>query len=144
VSCRLSWAGPAARPGGAAGPALAPCAGRRWRPLVVGYMRLQASDPLGRADQLDAKMRVFAHRCGHALAGMYTEQPDVSSREGAAFSAMVKALRRPHIHAVVIPSPGHFSRFDGMYRAMCTVIETATGADVLVMSARSGGAYEPA
>jgi hypothetical protein len=40
---------------------------------------------------------------------------------------------------VVIPSPGHFSRFDGMYQAMRTVIETETGADVLVMFDRSGG-----
>jgi hypothetical protein len=110
------------------------------RPLVVGYMRLQASDPLGLADQLNAEMRAFAHRCGLALADVYIEQPDVSSREGAAFSALVEALRRPHIHAVVIPSPGHFSRFGGMYQAMRTVIETETGADVLVMFDRSGGA----
>jgi hypothetical protein len=107
---------------------------------VVGYKRLQASDPPGLADQLNAEMRAFAHRCGLALADVYTEQPDVSSREGAAFSALIEALRRPHIHAVVIPSPGHFSRFGGMYRAMRTVIETETGADVLVMSDRSGGA----
>jgi hypothetical protein len=107
-------------------------------------VRLQASDPPGCADQLNTEMRAFAHGCGLALANTYTEQFDVSSREGAAFSAMVKALRRPHIHAVVIPSRGHFSRFDGMYRGMCTVIETETGADVLVMSDRSGGAYGPA
>jgi hypothetical protein len=139
MSCRLSWAGPATHPGGVAGPALAPCAGPRLRPLVVGYLRLQASGPLGLADQLIAEMRVFAHRCGLVLADVYIEQPCVSSHEGAAFSALVEALRRPHIHAVVIPSPGHFSRFGGMYHAMRTVIETETGADVLVMSDRSGG-----
>jgi hypothetical protein len=95
---------------------------------------LQASDPLGRADQLNAEMRAFAHRCSLALTDIYTEQPGVSSREGAAFSALVEALRRPHIHAVIIASPGHFSRFGGMYQAMRTVIQMETGADVLVMS----------
>ncbi|MGH3975038.1 MAG: hypothetical protein ACRDS9_17175, partial [Pseudonocardiaceae bacterium] len=42
--------------------------------------RLQASDPLGLANQLNAEMRAFTHRCGLALADIYTEQPDVSSR----------------------------------------------------------------
>jgi hypothetical protein len=103
-------------------------------------MRLQASDPPGLADLVIADLRAFAHRCGLALADVYMEQPGAFSRERAAFSAMVKALRRPHIQAVVIPSLGHFSRFGGMYRAMRTVIETETGAEVLVMSDRSGGA----
>jgi hypothetical protein len=65
-------------------------------------------------------MRVFAHR------------------SGLAFSALVEALRRPHIHAVVIPSVGPFSHFSGMYRATRTVTETETDADVFIMSDRSG------
>ena len=136
MSCRLSRAGPEVRPGGAAGPALTSCVGSRLRLLVVGYVRLQASDPLGLADLLIADMCAFAHRSALALAATYTEQPDVSSREGAAFSALVEALRRPHIHALVIPSPGHFCRFGGMYRAMRTAIET----DVLVVYDKPGGA----
>jgi hypothetical protein len=100
----------------------------------VGYLRLWASDPAGLADRLNADMRAFAHRSGLALADVYTEQFDVSSREGAAFRALVEALRHPHIHAVVIPSPGHFSCFGGMYQAMRALIETETGADVLIMT----------
>jgi hypothetical protein len=139
MSCRLSWGGPA-RPGGV-GPTLAPCAGLRWRPLVVGYVRLQVSDPLGLANQLNAELQAFAHRSGLALGDVYTEHTDVpASREGAAFRALVEALRRPHIRAVVIPSPEHFSRFGGMHRAMCTVIDVETGLDVLIMSNRGGGA----
>jgi hypothetical protein len=84
-------------------------------------------------------MDAFAHRSGLALADTYTEQPEVSSHQGAAFSALVEALRRPHIHAVVFPSAGHFSRFGGRYRAMCAVIETETGTDVLVMSNNDEG-----
>jgi hypothetical protein len=135
MSCRLSWAGPAARPGGVAGPTLAPCAGPRLQPLAVGYVRPQASDPLGLAHLLIAEMRAFAHRSGLALADVYTEhQPDVSSREGAAFRALVEVLRRSHISTVIIPTPKHFSRFGGMYRAMCAVIDMETGADVLIMA----------
>lgn len=135
MSCRLSWSGPAARPGGAAGAALAPCVGPRLRPLVVGYVRLQASDTPGVADLLIAEMRAFALRCGLAGRHIHRTTRCVLPR-GAVFSVLVEALRRPHIHAVVIPSPGQLCRFGGMYRARCTLIETETGAKMLVTSDR--------
>jgi hypothetical protein len=100
-----------------------------------GYTR---ATPPGLADQLIAEMRASAHRSGLALADTYIEHPGASSREGAAFRALVGAAP-PHIHAVVIPSPEHFSRF-GLCRATRTLIETETGAHVLVISNRSGGA----
>ena len=135
-----TWASPAMlRPGRVAGPALQVCAGSRLRPLVVGYLRILLTDPPGHGDQLAAELSTFADRSGLALADIYTEHPDVSSRQGAAFDALIEALRRPHIHAVLIPSPQHFSRFGGMYRAMCTVIDIETGADILIMRSRSGG-----
>jgi nucleotide-binding universal stress UspA family protein len=133
--------GSTAQPGGVAGSALTDCAGSRFRPLAVGYVRLWPSDPPGHADALAAQLRAFAHRCGLALTDTYTEHTDVpASREGAAFRALVEALRRPHIRAVVIPSPEHFSRFGDMYRAMRTVINVETGADMLIMSNKGGGA----
>lgn len=89
------------------------------RPLAVGYVRLQASDPLGVADLLDAEMRVFAHRCGLALADTYTEHADVPvSREGEAFRALVETPRRPHIHTVIIP-PLNTSRGSVAYTGPC-------------------------
>jgi hypothetical protein len=107
---------------------------------VVGYVRLPASDPLGLAEQLNAEMRAFAHQSGFVLADIYTEHTDVpASREGAAFRALVEALRRSRINAVIIPAPEHFSRFGGVYRAMRTVIDVETGADVLIMSSMGGG-----
>ncbi len=108
--------------------------------MAVGYLRLWPSDPPAHAYALAAQLRAFAHAGGLALADVYTEQPDVSFREGAAFRARVEALRRPHIHTVIIPTAEHFSRFGGMYRAMRAVIEVETGADVLIMSQRGGGA----
>jgi hypothetical protein len=108
---------------------------------VVGYVRLRAFDPLELADLLIAEMRIFAHRSGFVLADTYTEHTDVpASREGAAFRALVEALRRPHIHTVIIPTPEHFSRFGGMYRALCAVINVETDADVLIMANEGGGA----
>jgi hypothetical protein len=75
------------------------------------------------------------------LADVYIEHADVpASREGAAFRALVEALRCPHIRTVIIPTPEHFSRFGGMYRAMRPAIAVETGADVLIMSERGGGA----
>ncbi|MGH3999646.1 MAG: hypothetical protein ACRDTJ_19555 [Pseudonocardiaceae bacterium] len=41
---------------------------------------------------------------------------------------------------MIIPTPEHFSRFGGMYRAMRTVIDMETGADVLIMSNEGRGA----
>ncbi|MGH3751865.1 MAG: hypothetical protein ACRDRP_04055 [Pseudonocardiaceae bacterium] len=139
MSCRLSWTGLATQPGGVARPVLTLGVGSRFRSLVVGYVRLWPSDPPGHADALTATLRAFAQVRGLALVDVYTEQLDVSSREGAAFRALVEALRRPHLHTVIIPTQWHFSRFYGMYRAMCAVIGMETGADVLIMSGMGGG-----
>jgi hypothetical protein len=139
MSCRLSWVGPATLPGGVGGLVLTDCAGSRFAPLAVGYLRVWPSDPPGHADTLTTQLWAFAHRSGLVLADVYIEHADVSaSREGAAFLALVEALRRPHIRTVIIPTPEHFSRFGGMYQTMRTVIETETGADVLIMSEHGG------
>lgn len=138
MSCRTSGAGSAAQPGGVVGPVLTACVGARFAPLAVGYLRVWPCDPPGRADALTARLRAFAHLRGLTLADVYIEHPDMSSREGAAFSALVEALRRPHINTVII-SAEHFSRFKGMHQAMLTVIGMETGADVLIMSSSSEG-----
>lgn len=139
MSCRTSGAGSAA-PGDAAGSALPLCTGSSLRPLAVGYLRMWPSDLPGHADALTAQLQAFAHKSGLVLTDVYAEQVDVpASREGAAFRALVDALRRPHLNTAIIPTPLHFSRFGGMYRAMCTVIAVETGADVLIVSEHSGG-----
>lgn len=138
MSCRLSCTTPRTRPGGVAEPALM-CAGSQFRPLAVGYLRPWPNDPPERTDALSARLRLFAHARGLTLADVYTEHGDVlASREGAAFNALVEALRRPHITTVIIPAE-HFSRLRGMYRAMCTAIAVETGADIVIMSQHGGG-----
>lgn len=140
MSCRPDWAGLVTRPGGVAGPALPACVGPRFRPLAVGYLRLWRTDPPGHAKTLTAQWRAFAHRSNLALADVSTEHPDVSSREGAAFRALVEALRRPHTPTVIIPAPKHFSRVCDMHRPMCPFIDVETGADLLIVSEHGRGA----
>jgi hypothetical protein len=135
MSCRGSWPAPATRPRSAAGPVPTLCAGSRFRPLAVGYVRPWPSDPPEHAEALPARLCMFAHARGLALADVFTEPADMpASRAGAAFSALVEALRRPHITTVIIPAE-HFARLAGLHRAMCTAIAVQTGADVLIMSA---------
>jgi nucleotide-binding universal stress UspA family protein len=72
---------------------------------------------------------------------VYTEHPNVpASREGAAFHALVEALRRPHIRTLITPTPEHFSRSGAMYQATCTAIAVETGADLVMMSEYGKGA----
>ncbi|MGH3695344.1 MAG: hypothetical protein ACRDRX_15380 [Pseudonocardiaceae bacterium] len=101
-------------------------AGLRLRSLAVGYLRLWPTDPAGCADTLTVRLRVFAHLCGLVLADMHIEHPNTLSFAGAAFRALVEALRCPLI---------------GMHRAMLTAVAVETGADVLVMPGRPRGAW---
>lgn len=57
---------------------------------------------------LMAQPRGFAQRSGLALTDIYTERPDMPSRDKAVLCALVDAPRRPYVRAVVIPSPEHF------------------------------------
>lgn len=104
MSCRLSWTGPATQP--FARPVLTLCAGSRLRPSAVGYVQLWPNDPPGHADALSPQLRAFTDVRGLALADEYTKEV-APSREGVAFGAPVKALRRPHINTVIIPTPEH-------------------------------------
>lgn len=131
MSCSRSWTRSAPRPGGVVGPALA-CAGSWFRPSAVGSLRVWPSDPAGHTDALSARLHVFAQAGWLALADVYTEHTDVPAfREGAAFRALVDKLGH---HAE------HFWWLRGMYRARCTTIAAETGADMLIMSQRGGGA----
>lgn len=104
MSCRLSWAGSATQSGGVTGPVLTVRAGLRFRPLAAVYLRAWLSNPPGHADTLTVQLRAFADRSSLALADVYTDVP--ASREGAAFSALVEALRRLHINTVIMSERG--------------------------------------
>jgi hypothetical protein len=87
MNCRLSWIDPATQPEGVTEPTLAPCAGLRFHPWEVDYLRVWPSDSPGHADASIAQSLTFAHLRGLAMAPVYTEQVGVSSRDRAAFRA---------------------------------------------------------
>lgn len=110
-------------------------------PAVGGGLPARVADrPPGHADTLTAQLRAFAHRSGLMLDDVYTEHPDVpASREGAAFRALVEALRHP---TYVRSSFLCLSTSRGS--AVCTgscirLIAVETGADIVIMSKRGGG-----
>jgi hypothetical protein len=119
-------ADPGTDPGTLPGSALPTAQTRR---LAVGYVRLRPDDS---GDQLTARMRAFAHRSGLELVDIYIEPPHVFRR--SAFGALIETLRRSDIRAVVVPAPEHLSEFDGIYRAMRTLIKLETRSEVFIMS----------
>jgi hypothetical protein len=134
MRCHLSRGGVVTEPGSVTALSPTQCVGSRFRPLAVAYLRLWPCDSPEHADAVTARLRRFADAHGLALADVYTEQPDTpASREGAAFSALMAALRRPHITTVIVPAE-HFARLHGMYRAMCTAIAVETCADLLIVA----------
>ncbi|MGH3995937.1 MAG: hypothetical protein ACRDTJ_00555, partial [Pseudonocardiaceae bacterium] len=80
----------------------------------------------------------FAHRL-LALADLHTEEPGVSSRAGAAFSALIDVLRSPHIHAAVIPVTGAFLPLRRHVPGNVHRDRDETGVDVLIMSGSGRG-----
>ncbi|HUR02167.1 MAG TPA: hypothetical protein VM347_06495 [Nonomuraea sp.] len=107
------------------------------RRLAVGYIRLRPDTDDDSGEQLTARLSAFAHRSGLTLTDIYTEPLHVFRR--SAFGALIEALRRPEICAVVAPSPEHLSEFDGIYQAMRTLIELETCAEVVIMSDNGAG-----
>jgi hypothetical protein len=102
--------------------------------LAVGYLLPWPSEPAEQIDAVSARLRLFAQARGLALADVCTEPVSVpASREGTAFSALVEALRRPHISTVIIPAE-HYIRLRGIHRATCTAIAVETCAALLIMS----------
>jgi hypothetical protein len=143
VTARPEPAGPATLlPEAVAGLALhvSPKRGSIVRPLVYGYIRLATTDAPDRCACLTRELASYAEREGMALAEVFTDRDTGSSTEAgrAGFVVMVQALRRPGVYGVLVPSLRHFSRFPGVHKAMCALIEVQTGARVLPIDASLG------
>ncbi|MFG1956617.1 hypothetical protein [Nonomuraea sp. NPDC049028] len=119
-------AGPVAQPGTLLGSALLPTTQR----LAVGYVRLRPVTNAADRDQVTVHLWAFATRSGLDLVGIYTDRHPFRR---SAFGALLHALRSPDITAVVIPTPGHLSEFDGIYRGMRMLIEVETRCEVVIM-----------
>jgi hypothetical protein len=101
------------------------------RRLLLGYICVH----LLMTDQelADAKERLayFAASEGYTLGTVYTEQVETAP---AAFQALIEALYRYEVTAVVVPSLHHFSVL-GPVTSMKQYLEHCTGARVVVAGA---------
>ncbi|WP_433517747.1 recombinase family protein [Nonomuraea sp. CA-143628] len=119
-------AGAVTHPGTLSGTVLSPTARR----LAVGYVRVRPDTSAADSDQVTGRLSAFATRSGLDLVDIYTDRHPFRR---SAFGALLHALRRPDITAVVIPAPRHLSEFDGIYRGMRMLIEVETRCEVVVM-----------
>lgn len=103
------------------------------RPLALGYLRLHASGPPEIGAALTAELRAYADREGLTLADVYVDlfDPPASNVERAGFCALMDAVRRHEVHAVIIPGAEHLSRRPSDYIARRTIIVAEGGARLL-------------
>jgi hypothetical protein len=103
------------------------------RPLLIGYLQRQL---LVTDDQVDGVKRQFADFArveGYSMGFTYVERP---GSWPAAFEALIEAVRRYEVTAVVVPSLLHFAALDAS-ASFREHFESATGARVLVADAQS-------
>jgi hypothetical protein len=145
VSVPRKPVGPATLPSAAVpGPAIhLPVGDKPTSPLVYGYVRVGPSALADAPDHLARELARYAAVRGLLLADVFVDEY-ANSAERTAFVVMVESLRRPDVYGVLVPSLDHFSRFSGMRRAMCALIEFETGAHVLVMDKPTEGHYDTA
>ena len=105
------------------------------RPLVLGYLRLWAADPVEVGVRLTEELHAYADREGLVIADVLTDRydPPPDQPDRSAFCALLDALRRYDSGGVLIPSPEHLSRMPRSYRARRTIIEAEAGARLLIM-----------
>lgn len=100
------------------------------RPLLLGYLRkhlLMSDDEL---DDAKERLEHFAQVEGFAMGTIYVEEVDSAP---AAFEALVEAVNRYEVTAVVLPSMLHFAVLSAP-AAIKDHFERATGARVMVAS----------
>lgn len=105
------------------------------RPLLLGYLQRQL---LATDDQIDEIKRLFVRFAtteGYSMGSTYVEQ---ASRWPAAFEALIEAVNRYQVTAVVVPSLLHLAALDAS-SGFRTRFEDATGAHVLVADVLTSG-----
>jgi hypothetical protein len=106
--------------------------GDHTRPLLLGYVRRHLLMTDAELDDTKERLAYFAAVEGFALGAVYVEQLETLP---AAFEALVEAVHRLEVTAVVIPSMLHFAILSAP-AAIKDRFEHATGARVLVATAQ--------
>jgi hypothetical protein len=100
------------------------------RPLIIGYLNPRPFTSDEEVARLKRELTSYADREGFSLADIYVEQ--VGSH-ASAFNALIDAVKRQDVQAVVVPALYHLARFPGLQLAMKELLERETGARVLVV-----------
>jgi DNA invertase Pin-like site-specific DNA recombinase len=100
-------------------------------------MRIERHAPTGRTNELRRDMATFVTSKGFALDKVFIDTDDSAS---SAFAALIDALREGEVTVVVVPSVRNFARIEGVGVAMMKLIESETGASVMIVSTPSCGA----
>ena len=105
------------------------------QPLAVGYLRCDPTDPPAFRTTLIAELHAYADHHGLILDEIHTDllDPPAGIPDRSGFAALMDALRRTHIHAVIIPSPQHLSRRLSSYTSRRAIIESETGTRLLAI-----------
>jgi hypothetical protein len=98
------------------------------RPLLLGYLRKHLLMTDGELDNIRERLEHFARVEGFAMGTIYVEEVATSP---AAFEALVEAVNRYEVTAVVLPSMLHFAVLSAP-AAIKDYFERATGARVMV------------
>jgi citrate lyase beta subunit len=101
------------------------------QPRAFGYMRIERGTPAEQSNHLCQEMAAFVAGKGLTLSEVFVESDDSAS---SAFAALIDALRGSDVTTVAVPSVRHFAHMQGVGIAMMELIETETGASVLIVA----------
>ncbi|MFC5260931.1 hypothetical protein ACFPJ1_02320 [Kribbella qitaiheensis] len=101
------------------------------RPLLLGYIRRHLLMTDAELDDAEERLGLFAEIEGFTLGSVYVEHLETIP---AAFEALVEAVNRYEVTAVVVPSMLHFALLSAP-AAIKDRFEHITGARVLVAAA---------
>lgn len=101
------------------------------RPLLLGYIRRHLLTTDAELDETTERLSLFAAMEGFSLGTVYVEHLETTP---AAFEALVEAVNRYEVTAVVVPSMLHFALLSAP-AAIKDRFEHITGARVLVAAA---------
>lgn len=99
-------------------------------PLLIGYLQRQLLVTDQQVEAVKCEFATYARKEGYSMGFTYVEYP---GRWPAAFEALIEAVKRYEITAVVLPSLLHFGALDPS-AGFSEHFEDATGARVLVVN----------
>jgi hypothetical protein len=103
------------------------------RPLLLGYLRKQLLTTENELEDTKERLAHFAALEGFAIGTVYVEEAETSP---AAFEALIEAVNRYDVTAVVLPSMLHFAVL-GAPATIKNHFEHLTGARVMVANSPS-------